>query len=325
MSGKMRIILMLLGLAAAWILLPLLSRHSVSELWQKAQGYVSTWQWPSGTSGESSDLSRPDLPPARQQEAIRIATFNVVPLDQEKVERRGVLPAIAAVVRKYDVIALQGVDCRDRSVLARLMDEINRDGGTYRFATVPQPRRLSIARGSVFIFDQRSVVVDRTTVWPVEDPQRRLAFLPLMGAFRARGVPEEEAFTFTLVSVHVDPTRAAIERELLDDIYRAVRDDGRGEDDIILLGDLGNDHRNLGPLAELPDIGWVVSGTPTTLDGGRSVDNIVFDRRACIEYTGRSGVVDLIREFSVTPQQAHAVADHVPVWAEFSVREGAEL
>jgi deoxyribonuclease-1-like protein len=51
-------------------------------------------------------------------------------------------------------------------------------------------------------------------------------------------------------------------------------------------------------------------------------DNIVFDQRATVECTGRSGVLDLMAEFGLTEQQALEVSDHCPVWAEFNVYEG---
>ncbi len=51
-------------------------------------------------------------------------------------------------------------------------------------------------------------------------------------------------------------------------------------------------------------------------------DNIVFDRRATTEFTGKWGVVDLAREFGLTQQAALEVSDHCPVWAEFSAYEG---
>jgi hypothetical protein len=55
-------------------------------------------------------------------------------------------------------------------------------------------------------------------------------------------------------------------------------------------------------------------------------DNIVFNRQAGSKYTGRSGVLDLQREFGLTEQAALEVSDHCPVWAEFSaIASGASL
>jgi deoxyribonuclease-1-like protein len=54
-------------------------------------------------------------------------------------------------------------------------------------------------------------------------------------------------------------------------------------------------------------------------------DNIVFDRRATTEFTGRWGVVDLAKEFGLTQQAALEVSDHCPVWAEFRAYEGGAV
>jgi deoxyribonuclease-1-like protein len=50
-------------------------------------------------------------------------------------------------------------------------------------------------------------------------------------------------------------------------------------------------------------------------------DNLVFDGRATSEFTGRSGVLDLMVEYGLSEEQALEVSDHFPVWAEFSVFE----
>jgi hypothetical protein len=50
----------------------------------------------------------------------------------------------------------------------------------------------------------------------------------------------------------------------------------------------------------------------------------LFDRRATAEFTGRSGVDDLIREFDLSMREAVETSDHLPVWAEFSVYEGGQ-
>ncbi|MGB9620606.1 MAG: endonuclease/exonuclease/phosphatase, partial [Armatimonadota bacterium] len=61
---------------------------------------------------------------------------------------------------------------------------------------------------------------------------------------------------------------------------------------------------------------------PTNISGTESSTNIAFDGRATVEYTGRFGIVDLMRQYRLTAAQAQQVAQHLPVWAEFSVYEG---
>ena len=46
--------------------------------------------------------------------------------------------------------------------------------------------------------------------------------------------------------------------------------------------------------------------------------------RATVEFTGRAGVFDFVREFNLTEQQALEVSDHFPIWAEFSSYEGGQ-
>jgi hypothetical protein len=179
-----------------------------------------------------------------------------------------------------------------------------------------------VERYAAFLFDGSLVEIDRSKVYSVEDPHSRLLQRPLVASFRARGPKPAEAFTFTLINVLVDPARAATEVDVLADVFRVVRDDGYGEDDVILLGDLESNVENLGRLAAIPYLTWAISGISTTTRGTRLVDNLLFDARATSEFTGRSGVMDLMAEFEVSMREAIEISDHLPVWAEFEVYEG---
>jgi hypothetical protein len=177
---------------------------------------------------------------------------------------------------------------------------------------------------SAFVFDAERVEIDRATVLSVDQRSGQFRRPPLAAAFRARGPAPNEAFTFTLINVNTPTDRVDEELQHLVQVFRTVRDDGRHEDDILLLGTLGTDDTRLGPLQQLPGATCAISALPTTTRGNRQVDNILFDRRATIEFTHRSGVLDLRKEFNLTPQEEVEVSDHLPVWAEFSVFEGGE-
>jgi exonuclease III len=147
---------------------------------------------------------------------------------------------------------------------------------------------------------------------------------PLVGWFRVRGPPPEQAFTFSLVNIHTDPDETRTELDALAAVFRAVRDDGRGEDDVIILGDLNVDDHHLGLLGQLPQVHWAISGVATNTRGDKLYDNLVFSRAATSEYTGRWGVFDMIRQFNLTVDEALEVSDHMPVWAEFNLHEGGQ-
>ncbi len=132
------------------------------------------------------------------------------------------------------------------------------------------------------------------------------------------------AFTFILIAVDTNPDKPEAELDLLADVIRAVRKKMPDEDDIIMLGDFETDENHLGGLSGILGITAAISGTPTTTRGTQLADNILFDRRATSEFTGRAEVVDLIREFDLTMQQAQEISEHLPVWAEFSSYEGGQ-
>ena len=266
-----------------------------------------------------------DPPPAAAPEIrdpIRIATVNLGPLDQQKLDNRGVAKRLVQLVQSFAIVAIQDVRDRNQSVLAELVDKVNAKDGEYDFVVPTYVGREPVQRYSAFVFDGSVVEIDRSKVYSVEDPHSRLLQRPLVASFRARGPRPAEAFTFTLINVHVEPTRAATEVDVLADVFRVVRDDGFGEDDVILLGDLESNVENLGQLALIPNLTWAISGISTTTRGTRLVDNLLFDARATSEFTGRSGVMDLMAEFEVSMREAIEISDHLPVWAEFDVYEG---
>ena len=127
-----------------------------------------------------------------------------------------------------------------------------------------------------------------------------------------------------MINVETDPDRTAAELDLLAEAFRAVRDDGRNEDDIILLGDLQSDDKHLGQLGNLLGVTALLSDVPTTVRGANLLDNILLDRRATSEFTGRVEVVDMMRQFELTMPGAQKVSERLPIWADFSVYEGGQ-
>lgn len=259
-----------------------------------------------------------------ERATLRIASINLRPLDQDKLGKPHVVSHLAEMIRAFDVVAVQGIVARNQSPLVYLVEQVNTGGRYYDFATSAGVGAEPVQEYMAILFDRSTVQIDRTTVCLVEDPAGRIRHEPLVASFRSRGPAEAEAFTFTVISVDVEPTQASMELDLLDDVFRAVRDDGRGEDDIILLGYLNADDQQLGQITEVPNITWAISGLPTTTRGTRLSQNVLFEARATGEFTARSGVMDLMRQFNLSLREAVEVSDHLPVWAEFSVYEGGQ-
>ena len=277
---------------------------------------------PRDGAGRVARGARDEPPPARDGETIKIASFNIEVFGESKLAKAQVMKILADVVRRFDVVAVQEIRAAHQDVLPRFVEMVNAEGAHYDFVIGPRLGRSTSKEQYAFIFDRTRVEVDPQSVYTVDDPDDRLHREPLVAGFSVRGPPTSEAFTFTLITIHTDPDEVPAELAALDDVFRAVRNDGRREDDIILLGDLNADDQHLGELGSMPYLTVAISGKPTNTLGTALYDNFLFDSRATTEYTRQAGVFDLLREYNLTIAEATEVSDHLPIWAEFSSREG---
>ena len=63
---------------------------------------------------------------------------------------------------------------------------------------------------------------------------------------------------------------------MLDDSYYEILDDGRHEDDVIMLGHFGAEPGSLGELEQVPSIVQAIRNMPTSIDALPGSQNIVF-------------------------------------------------
>lgn len=280
------------------------------------------WQRLLRSSGAAQGTLASAPPVERSGNTVRVASFNIQVFGEKKLANRDAANVLAQVIRYFDVVAVQEIRDASDDLLPRFLSLVNAEGSHYEYVIGPRLGRSNSKEQYAFIYNAASVECDRQNVYTVDDPDDLLHREPLVAGFRVRGPPPEQAFTFTLIDVHTDPDEVQAELNVLDDVFRAVVNDGRGEDDIILLGDLNADDRHLGELGQVGYIIWVITGVPTNTRGTHLYDNILFDSRTTVEYARLGGVFDLMKEFGLSMQQALAVSDHLPIWAEFSLEEG---
>lgn len=265
-------------------------------------------------------------PPARGNDTIRVASFNIQVFGEAKLSDQASMDTIVAILQNFDLIAIQEVRSISQDVLPRLVALLNAGGKyQYDYAIGPRLGRTTSKEQYAFVFDTATIEIDRSQLYTVVEEQGdRLHREPLVGLFRARGPAPQQAFTFSLVAVHTDPDEVDSELAALQEVFYAVRDDKvRREDDVIMLGDFNARADGLRELGEVPGLVRVISGsTPTNTARTAQYDNILFHDAATSEFTGRGGVYDFMRDFNLTQDQAERVSDHLPVWAEFSVYEG---
>lgn len=309
------------GVLASLLLLGCGAEQALEQVTRQAANRIHN-------AADHSPDSRADATPVAQEVPIRhgdgitIATFNIQVFGTKKESDPRVMQILADIVRTFDVVAIQEIRAQDQELISRFVELINSDGSQYGHVLGPRLGRTSSKEQYAYVFDRSRVEVDRDSVYTVDDPQDLLHREPLVARFRVRGPQSQEAFTFTLVNVHTDPDETDQELDALADVFRSVQQDGSGEDDVILLGDLNVDEHDLGRLGQVPGITYVVSGVATNTRGTKTYDNIVFDARTTAEYTGRWGVVDLMTTYQLSREEALDVSDHLPVWAAFSAYEG---
>lgn len=272
---------------------------------------------------------------------IRIASFKVQPdfqQGQRATSEAMAIDLIADICRRYDAIAFQGIDFQSSMWLRRLTEKMNQIpiAGTpiagrpaitnlANYAFISDRERIVAGETvSAIVFNEATLEMDRSQWYTVADPDNILTREPIVGWFRTRGPSSNEAFTFSLVNIKLDSRRPEMELGRIGDLYRAIRNDGRQEDDVLIVGDFNTADNGLRPMRKRNGLTWVVSNRATTTRYDSQNDNLVFNDVATVEFTGRGGVFDFMRHYNLRLDAALSVSEHMPVWGEFSIYEGTQ-
>jgi hypothetical protein len=257
----------------------------------------------------------------RSGETVRIGSFNLHNYGSGKAKRTHVMQLYGKILRQFDVVAVQGIRTEDSNVIAALLDRVNEAGGGYAIITSPRIGQVGTPQQYAFIYNTRRIE-PLGVPYVVSDPENLLNRPPFVGWFRCRGVTPQQAFTFSLANFQIDEAFVDQESRYLVDLCQAIRQDGRQEDDVILAGTLQMGDHELTPRLAGSSYNWLIRGQATAPDGDWQVDNFVLDPRATQEFTGRSGVLDFLRQENLNIAQALEVSEHLPIWAEFFIHEG---
>src|SRR5262245_26823058 len=109
-------------------------------------------------------------PPARVGDTIRIATFNIQVFGESKLNDHEAMRIIVAILKNFDVIAIQEVRSVSQDILPQLMAQLNADGRYYDYAIGPRLGRTSSKEQYAFVFDTQTVEIDRGQLYTVDDP-----------------------------------------------------------------------------------------------------------------------------------------------------------
>ncbi len=254
--------------------------------------------------------------------SIRIAAWSLDEFGPTKLASSDSRRTACRVIRQFDVIAIQQIAAIESDLVTRLVDAVNEGDPRYDFVlskpTGPPDRPEHLA----FIFDTTRVEVDRTQTYSLTDPTNSINYDPLVAWFRTAEPSRDAAWTFSLVNVRVDLANAAAEVALLPSMVSAVRRDGRGEDDVIMLGLFQADDAYLRSVLAGGTHESIVRTGMTDIYNQYQTSNLLVDSSNSTEYVGRAGAFDFLRVFNLSLAEAEAASKSLPVFAEFSPVEG---
>lgn len=264
-------------------------------------------------------------PPASEQ-FIRIASYNIRDFGPKKLGDLRVVMTLAEIIRKFDIVAIQEISNEDQRHMEDFVRKINESGRRYAHVVGPRLGNTNQKEQYAFVFDTERIMLDRSSVYTVGDPDNLLHREPLVATFATTIKPSTDAFTFTLINVHTDPTPNVlpIELEALAEVYRVVRRAGGNEDDVIMLGDFNASDQKMAVtrIGKIPDLRPLLSaGAFSNTRQNQLYDNLLIHAPSTTEYLGRSGVFDIAKAFNLQLSEAEMVSDHFPVWAEFNAYE----
>jgi endonuclease/exonuclease/phosphatase family metal-dependent hydrolase len=261
--------------------------------------------------------------PKRLPNSIRVASFKMN-TDATRQSKPYAMEVLTHLCSQFDIVAFQEIDGRSDAWLAEIGKNVAAaTQGTVQFHALTDRSKIKMGQPQfAILYNAKTLELDQSQWYSVNDPDNLLAREPLVGWFRARNAPPGDAFTFTLANLQLDNHRPDLELAYIGELFRAIRNDGRGEDDVIIVGNFNAGDRGLSPLRKKAGLNWVVFDTPTSTDKAHQFDNLIFSPTATVEFTGQGGVLDFLAAYNLRYDQAVAISDHMPIWAEFSAIEG---
>jgi endonuclease/exonuclease/phosphatase family metal-dependent hydrolase len=252
---------------------------------------------------------------------FRICTFNIQNFGKTKLADSARVHELAAIIRKYGIVAVQEISDVSGTLPAAFRKIINQAGSksyavTCSDRTGNQPDDVTAREQYAFFYDSAKFsLVSKPRLYN-DSVHDYFAREPYTAQFQSK----KGNFTFVLITIHTTPEKAVEEIGSLDEVVKWAKTRYPGETDFIVLGDFNASCSYASP-AELdklvirgPGYYWIVPDKAKTNLSAKSdcaYDRFVLSLPAKAYYTGHWGVDSCYT--------SKTISDHWPVWAEFSV------
>ena len=265
----------------------------------------------------------PAAPPAPLPEPVRLrlATFNIQILGPTKASKPEVLAALAEIIARYDLVAVQEIRDLTGGAPRALLRAINdRVGPAFALAisdrTGREPDDLRSQEQYAYYYRTDRLRPVGAGVLFDDSAHDHFQREPFVGRFELI----ETGGTFVLINIHTRPRSAVQEIAAIEHVFVWARAQYAGETVFIALGDFnaGCGYASEEDLDALPLHGdaydWVV---PHSADTNLAASACPYDRIVIAAPEGS----DLVESWGVDEAFAdRAISDHWPVWVNLRWR-----
>jgi endonuclease/exonuclease/phosphatase family metal-dependent hydrolase len=256
---------------------------------------------------------------SQETETFRICTFNIQNFGKTKLNDSLRVHELAAIIRKYSIVAVQEISDVTNTVPVVFTDIINSEGEkTYAVIYSERTGRQSDDKTSqeqyAFFYDTAMFALVGKPLLYNDSLHDYFAREPYTARFKSK----KGDFTFVLITIHTTPEKAVPEIGSLDEVVKWAKKKYTKETDFIILGDFNAScsYANPRELDRLAIRGanyfWVIPDDAKTNLSAKSdcaYDRFVLTMSAKSYYAGHWGVDRCY--------DSKTISDHWPVWAEF--------
>ncbi|MDR0719277.1 MAG: endonuclease/exonuclease/phosphatase family protein [Treponema sp.] len=256
------------------------------------------------------------------EETVSIASFNIQTFGVSKMRKGEVVKALADIVSRCDIIAIQEVRSATADPVEKFMASIPE---RYNWFLGPREGRTISKEQYWVIYDSQKFSLLGSDTYP--DPDDVFERNPLAVFFAAR-----EGFKFILINNHLKPSDVQNEINALGKVvcyYQELWE----EEDVLVVGDFNADgfYYSEELLAEaFPEPHYysiIGNDADTTVASSQNTyDRFVITKSAVEDFTGSWRVLRFEDEFdfSVLDIEPREISDHYPVIADFYTRRDTD-
>lgn len=261
---------------------------------------------------------------APENRVVRGATFYIDDFNETKASNEETVKILADIIRRFDVIGLQGINDPDETAMKILIAEIN--NGTHENGT-PYNYQYNLSDpvgNSACCEEQYAYVYDRDVLYPssspriYEDPENNFNRNPYLIAFRA--YEGQGQVLFILVTLDENNTKAEINAlpALIEDIKKSYT----GHENITIVGNLYSDTPYYDENSDSPlraeEYVWIITNDMiTSTKGDYTYDRIIATANLRGSYAGKAGVFNFSEEYGLNKTETEAISTHYPVYVEY--------